>query len=103
MLGRLETTVHKIPEKQGLPADTKWKQQPHVPTSRRHKTASGEREDPLSFYRKVATQKKRKRESGSRVKMTFQKDLQPLEGKRAITYQVHVTPRPLPNPYVTVL
>ena len=101
MLGRLET-VHKIAEKQGLPVDTKWKQQPRVPTSRRHKTVSVEREeDPLSFYRKVATQKKRKRESGSRVKMAFQEDLQPLEGKRAITYQV--IPTPLPTLSITVL
>ena len=93
LLGKLER-FDAVMKKQGSPVDTQRKHQSPVSTS---KTADGEKdEDPLYFYHKVATQKKQRRENRSGLAVTFQEDLQPVDGKRAITYQV-ICPLPTPS------
>lgn len=85
-------------ERQGSLADRKWEQWPSIPMLRGGERACNERdEDALSFYHRVATQKKKKTESGTRLKAAIPEDLQPLEGKRAISYQVTLAHS---NPYL---
>ena len=47
-------------------------------------------EDPLSFYHRVGAEKKRERSSKSEKSVQISSDeLEPVKGKRAITYQVY--------------
>lgn len=68
--------------------------QSHVRRKSRHVGALGVSsnempEDPLGFYRRIATQKMSKRESSRMSELAFPAaDFQPLDVKRAITYQV---------------